>query len=365
MRNTWKKGLFLALWVVLGTALLVGCGTKPASGDQSSTAKEAAEANVKWDNDDSGYLTVNNNLQEPLILFAGTINNRHILGGVRGMENRLIDFYGQVSESNGVFLLRAIREETYRAKGSSVSSDDVISANLVSYDKNNSRMTNIDISQDLGGNAVIMLQNDSNMAMEVRINSPTGPKLTTLPPLARNQKVYLNQNPDGYIFFPIYQYYDKESMSVRSVAISDLAGGYPMNPQPEKPGMTMPVVNFNYDASKLYSPFANLVVTNGTDRGAFLLFGSTRMTSTSGMRMINPGNETFELDLQKSDHLVINSLQIDLSLGASNYLKIPGNDYLAGYNYQVQVNGQGQPLTVTQLNKSDTNNLAIQLVNEN
>jgi hypothetical protein len=210
-----------------------------------------------------------------------------------------------------------------------------------------------------------MLQNDSNMAMEVRLNSPTGPKLTTIAPLARNQKVYLQQNPDGYVFFPIYQYYDKESMAVRSVTTQNVAGGYPMNPQPEKPGMTMPIVNFDYDTSQLFSPFATLIVTNETTRGAYLLQGSSRLTSTSGMRMINPGNETFELNLQKQEHLSIGGLAIDLSLGAQNYLNIPENDYQAGYNYQVRVRNDGVPLSVTQLNKSETDQFAIQLVNEN
>jgi hypothetical protein len=68
-------------------------------------------------------------------------------------------------------------------------------------------------------------------------------------------------NPDGYVFFPVYEYYDRSSMGIRSIMAKDLADGIPM----------MPII---------------------------------------------PGSETYELNLQKQERLKIGGLRIDLSLGS-------------------------------------------------
>jgi hypothetical protein len=79
--------------------------------------------------------------------------------------------------------------------------------------------------------------------------------------------------------------------------------------------------------------------------------------------MINPGSETYELDLQKQNHLVIGGLRIDAGLGQASNLDIPEYDYEAGYNYQLRVRQGAQPV-LTRLDKSDTSELALTLLNE-
>jgi hypothetical protein len=125
----------------------------------------------------------------------------------------------------------------------------------------------------------------------------------------------------------------------------------------------VPVINFDSNPAGLFSPFATLIVTNETSRGGYLLQGSNRKTNKNGTTMINPGSETFELDLQKQEHLPIGGMFFDLSLGQANNIPIPEYDYQAGYNYQVRIR-QGQPAAITQLNKSDTDEFVIVLVNE-
>jgi hypothetical protein len=49
------------------------------------------------------------------------------------------------------------------------------------------------------------------MALQIRVDRPDGPTLKTLAPLERNKRVYMDFNPDGYFFFPVYQYYDRSS----------------------------------------------------------------------------------------------------------------------------------------------------------
>ena len=340
---------------------LGGCAT--ASGDQSSSARQAARADVKWDDDSAGYLTVNNNVSDALILFAGTINNSHILGGVRGASSRRIDFFNQVSDSSGTFLIRAVKETVYRTKGSNLASDDIVFAGLVVFDKRDPRAIQVNINKVLGGDAYVIIQNDTNMALQIRVDRPDGATLTTLAPLERNKKVYMDFNPDGYFFFPVYEYYDRGSMGIRSIVAKDLADGIPMMPVIPGPGRDAPVINFDSKPASLFSPFATLIVTNETNRGAYLLEGSSRKTNQNGTTMINPGSETYELNLQKQERLKIGGLRVDLSLGAANTIAVPEYEYEAGYNYQIRVR-QGLPAEVTRLSKSDSNDFGIILVNE-
>jgi hypothetical protein len=342
----------------------MGCGSFPVSGDQSSTPKEAAKADVKWDNDAAGYLMVNNDVDEALILFAGSINNRNILGGVRKLDSRRIDFFDKVFESSGTFLLRAVKESVYREKGSGLDSNDIIFATLIVFNKDEARAIQVNIQRILGGSAVITIQNDTNMALQIRADRPDGPTVTTLAPLERNKKVYMDFNPDGYVFFPVYQVYDKSTGGIRSIAAQSLADGIPMMPEIPRPGRDLPVINFNAIPSGLFSPFATLIVTNETNRGVFLLQGSSRKTNQNGTTMINPGSETYELNLQKQSSLVIGGLRIDPSLGAANVVVVPEYEFEAGFNYQLRVTQNGNPPTIVKMGKADTDELSISLLNE-
>jgi len=355
------KQTLLFLSAIIVTFAVLGCGTSP--GTQDTSPGQAARVDVKWDNDSSGYLTVYNDVNEDLILFAGSVNNRNILGGVRKLSSRRIDFFDRVNENSGTFLLRAVKESVYRTKGSNLGSDDIIFASLVVFDKNNPRAINLNIQGYLGGEAVVIIQNDTNMALQIRIDSPDGPNLTTLAPLERNKRVYMEFNPDGYFFFPVYQYYDRASEGIRSVQARSLADGIPMMPEIPRPGRDAPVVNFDSTPANLFSPFATLIVTNETNRGIYLLQGSSRKINQNGTTMINPGSETYELNLQKQNRLVIGGMQIDAGLGQTNNIQIPEYEFRAEYNYQLRVRQGAQPV-ISELSKSDTTELLLRLLNE-
>ncbi|MDR2478279.1 MAG: hypothetical protein LBD48_03090, partial [Treponema sp.] len=326
----------LAAFLAALVAVLGGCSSLPGSGTQDSSPKEAAKANVKWDNDSGGYLTVYNDVNEDLILFAGSINNRNILGGVRKLESRRIDFFDKVAEDSGTFLLRAIKEPVYRSSGSNVKSDDILFASLVVFNKNDARPITVNVQKYIGGEAEIIIQNDTAMALQIRVDNLNGPVVTTLAPMERNKKIYMDFNPQGYMFFPVYQYYDRTSSGIRSIQPKSLADGIPMMPEPPRPGRPTPVVNFDATPANMYSPFAALIVTNETSRGAYILQGSSRMINQNGTTMVNPGTETYELNLQKQPHLVLGGLKVDFSLGQANVVDIPEFDYKAEYNYRLR-----------------------------
>jgi hypothetical protein len=359
MRVKQNLVLLAAIAVLLAVA---GCGT--VSGSQDSSARQAARVDVKWTDDATGYLTVENDIAEDLILFAGSINNRNILGGVNKLASRRVDFFDKLGESSGTFLLRAVKEEVYRSKGSGLNSDDIVFAGLVVFDKNNPRQIVINIQRFLGGSAEIRMNNDTNMVVQIRVDRPDGPTLTTLAPLERNKVVYMDPNPDGYTFFPVYQYYDRATQGIRSITAQSLYDGEFMMPEIPRPGRDTPVVNFNHKPEGLFSPFATVIVSNELQgRAVFFTQGGNRKTNQNGTRAINPGSETYELDLLKQQHLVIGGLIIDPNLGVDAYMNVPEFDYQAEYTYQIRVR-QGAVPVVTEIGRSDTGSLNLQLLNE-
>ncbi|MDR1837493.1 MAG: hypothetical protein LBQ89_07535 [Treponema sp.] len=354
---------FIALSVAAIVMLAVGCGSGPRPGTENTSARNAARVDVKWDDDATGYLTVQNDINEDLILFAGSINNRNILGGVRKLASRRVDFSGKFSEASGTFLLRAVKESEYRRKGSGLESDDIIFAGLVVFDKGDPRPINVNIQRYLGGNAVVTIQNDTNMALQIRVDRPDGPTLTTLAPFERNKKVYMDFNPRGYVFFPVYQYYDRTTQGIRSIMAQSLYDGIPA--LPELPGSNRDAtIDFDSTPAGLFSPFATLIITNETRRGAILRQGSSVLTNQRGTQMFNPGSETYELDLQKQASLTIGGLSVDLNLGAANFIRVPDYTYRAEYTYQIRIREGGAAPVITEIGKSDTNNLSITLLNE-
>jgi hypothetical protein len=355
-----KIAFVLAAFVVI---LAMGCGSTPPPGTEVTSARDAASVVVRWDNDDAGTLTVNNDVTDDLILFAGSINNRNILGGVRQVASRRIDFFNRVSEDSGTFLLRAVKESTYREKGSNLNSDDIIFASLVIFDKSNARPITINIQRYVGGNAVVVMQNDTNMALQIRLDRPDGPVITTLAPLERNKRVFMDPNPMGYTFYPVYQFYDRTTMGIRSIMPNSVAEGRQMNPQVPRPGQPIPTITWDASIPSMFSPFATLLVSNETDRGAFMLQGSGRMTSQTGNIMFNPGIETFELNLQRQQSLVIGGLSVDLGLGQANLIRIPDYTYEAETSYQIRIR-QGAAPTITPMGRSDTSSLRLELLNE-
>jgi hypothetical protein len=341
--------------VLLGFILFLGTGL---------FGQNAAQAAINWATDPGGYLTVNNNVNEPLVLFAGTINNWHLLGGVRARDFRRIDFFGQMEDTSGVFLLRAVKESAYRSKGSSLGSDDVIFAGLVAFDKGDPRAIWVDINQTVGGEACILFSNDTIMALQIRLDRPDGPALTTLAPFEHNKKIYMEPNQDGCLIFPVYVYYDRASRDIRHVTSGSMADGVPIMPVVPGPGRDIAVINFAAAPSRLFSPFAYLVVSNWTSRGVSLLEGSNRLATQNGTTVIEPGLETCELYLQKQPRLRIGGLSVDLlAPGAAGTIRIPEYDYEAGCAYRVLIQ-QGATPEVIGYGKLDTDDFSIQLVNE-
>ncbi|GHV73114.1 hypothetical protein AGMMS49940_04160 [Spirochaetia bacterium] len=368
-----KMKIFGWLAIAVLIMVFVGCGSTPESGERSSTAKEARSVNVNWDSESTGTLTITNNTQEAFILFAGSISNQGIIGGIKSGPNvtRNFDIFDDVSENNGVFLLRAVRESDYRSEGSKINEDDVKFARLVTYDKNQRNMRTdiiIDNTSAYGGNEIVFFENDSNLVLEIRLDSPTGEKVATLPPFQRKKPVALQPDPQrfGYTYYPTYIYYDEKQHDVRSITTTDLAQGISALPIDPDSGQNVPFVVFpKPNTNNISHPVATLIVRNESDSGVLFRTGASPLRSIRGNGMINGGGEeTFELDMNKMTTREIGGLNIDLRKGQENVKQVERKAYQAGWNYTLTLGRDGNLTWSEDGYLPDANRLNISLVNE-
>jgi hypothetical protein len=326
--------------------------------------------NINWDNEAVGVLSVSNDVDDALVLFAGSINNRSIIGGIRPLSQRSFDIFNDVPAeiANGSFLLRAVRESVYRAKGSAVNDDDVIFARLVTYNRNDSSLrTSVHIDTRVSGEGLVYFENDSNLVLEIRLDSPTGERIATLPPFQRKKAVYLTPDPYGYTYYPTYVYYDDKQRDIRSITTSDLAQGKSM--RPVVPGGTeaIPFVAFaKPNTGNIFAPVATLIVVNESSGGIFYRSGTAPQTSVRGNVMINSGDsETFELDMKQLKTREIGGLNIDPRQGEDRVLYVdPPMTYQAGFNYTLTIHRDASMTWSEDGAVADANKLEISLVNE-
>ncbi|MDR1074100.1 MAG: hypothetical protein LBL45_10580, partial [Treponema sp.] len=362
------RGISPAL--AMATLMALSCGSIQ-SGMQTSTAREAQRVNVNFNNEPAGILTVTNNVNDSVILFAGSIANGSIIGGIRNgpSATRTFDIFDDVSEPSGSFLLRVVREEAYRRYGSAVPEDDVIYSRLITYDKTKrDEKTSLTIDARVGGDGMIYFENDSSMVLEIRLDSPVGDKIATLPPFQRKKAIHLNPDPYGYTYFPTYVYYDNGQKQLQSITTSDLATGRSMRPIVQGSGEDVPFVVFpKPNTPDITAPVATVLLRNASNNGAFFREGTAPKTSGRGNVMINSGGtETYELDMHRQKEAKIPGLNIDTRRGESNVIPINQDlIFKAGYVYTiVLLPNFTLEYQVSEPTSYDADSLSIALINE-
>jgi len=346
---------FAAIIMLTTTAY---AGGKKEKGDQSSTSRQARSAEVRWTDDSNGYLQVNNNIKKPLILFAGSVNNTNILGGVRAESSRRINYFNAVQNQAGSFLLRAVPEDVYRTKGSGVDSSDVVYAGIVTFDKREPKITVLNIDKRLGGSAYVIIENHTRMALEITLDNPKGEILTTLGPNEMNRKVYLEPSTEGYVWWPIFKYYDKTYDVVQSVE-PDRGVARLMNPAIPSATVSTPTIKFdNTTIGAITFRFATIIVRNEGIEAIRLLEGSGRVRNQNGTNVVNPGTETYSIFV--GDRAQRRTYSIEY--GGKDY-PLKEMLYTPGNTYQILFRRDGTSV-VENLGEFDKSELSINLENQ-
>jgi len=350
------KRIGIVLIAAIALLAVVGCVTE--RGDQSSTPRQARQADVKWTDDSNGYLQINNNVKKPLILFAGSVNNNNILGGVRAESSRRINYFNVVEKDTGSFLLRAIPEDVYREKGSRIDSTDIVYAGIVTYDKREPRVSQLNIDFRLGGRAYVIVENHTRMAMEIALDNPNGATLTALGPNEMNRRIYLEPSTEGYVFYPIFKFYDSTNNVVQSIE-PERAVARLMNPAVPSATVSTPTIKFdNTNIGALTFRFATVIVRNEGIEAIRLLEGSSRVMNQNGTNVVNPGTETYNIFVGDRGQRRTYSIEY----GGRDY-PLRETLYMPGNTYQIVFRRDGTN-EVTPLGEFDKTDLSIRLENQ-
>lgn len=185
-----KRALLVLPALLFAAAVVVGCGSTP----KRQVMKDMKT--LSYTNQPNGELELINRTEYELVIFAGTIDRKNILGGIHAGDSRAFDFRAYVNSQSGAFLCRAVNKEIYEQKSGFINETDVVWAKLVTFGEAKSSFT---IVPEVGGEGKLLFENASPYPVEVRLNGTTGKVLTTLPPYCKEQYVYVKPNKRGYV----------------------------------------------------------------------------------------------------------------------------------------------------------------------
>lgn len=365
-----KRVVGMVAVVIASASLIVGCASTKSGADYS-TAKQAAKLDISFANEATGTLTVQNDVKEPLVLFAGSIANNHVIGGIKALDTRTFEIFDDLpsEKSRGTFLLRAVKESVYRSKGTALDKDDVIFGRVITYDSNDrNKQTNITIQSRNGGDGIVYFENDSNLVLELRLDSPEGETIAVLSPFQRKTQIHLEPNPYGYTYFPVWRYYDKKNDTIGTISVTDLSQGESASPVVPGSGRDPQFVVFpKPDVSKIYAPVFQVRIANETSGGILFRSGQTpQITRDTGIAMVNSGESIvgFEFDMKNNKEREIGGLNFDIRKGNDKAISIPRYTYKAGCVYTITLRKDFTVSISESEPDSDLNNLDIPLVNE-
>ena len=329
-----KRSILTGMLFSILAFILAGCLSTDGSARKQATKDMKA---LSYKNQPDGELELNNQTDYDLVIFAGKINRKNILGGIKSHDARSFDFRPFLTSSSGAFLCRAVSKDSYEEKGGRLTENDIVWAKLVVFGSSKSSFTIVD---QVGGEGKLLFENSSPYPLEIRLNGTTGEVLTTLPPYCKEQYVYVKPNKRGYVYFPTYLVYDRDTGKVNSITGKEEEG------QPARPatGTEMPqTVTFPMPDSNLYgAKVAYLTVKNESGKAFIFRNDNTEVASQSGYTMINSGETlTFEIDANESGK-TYRALNADFRVGPANkrYVKLFNGEaklFKAGVEYEISV----------------------------
>lgn len=284
---------------------------------------------VNYKNDKNATLLVENHLNDNIILFAGAVNKRNLIGGVRAAGDKYVAIRDRVQGNSGIVLLRAVKEDVFKKKKYNLDEEDVVFAKMVVFNKDTPQDGKITINGSSGGEHGLYIENNSPFALEIRLNNINGPVLTTFSPHERARIVTMDPNPAGYKFYPTYVYYDARTGQLSSIQPSSEASGQTRRPLDLNQRRSMQLIRFNGpsdDDLPIQPAYLTIVNQTGTEI-AKLFNGGANLYSQKGYLALNPGEtDTYEMDIQPAskDSMTFGTLEIDRDRGEAYIIQVEG-----------------------------------------
>lgn len=306
-------------------------------------AQEAKNAAKISFNDENGTLLIRNNTTVDVVIFAGSINRKIILGGIKSNKTRSFDITKLPSiPKRGTFLIRAVNYETVKNK-TYIMDADVIYTGFVTYnldDKNDINLLIIPSIIDVKQEFRVYVNNESeNFILELRIEDPIeGQVVAALPPLQFNQCIYLAPSDNGlvYSFYPTFVYVNTDTGKKTSIPGEKYTEQRAIPRTVAEPAFLIRFGDYSPSSIKYNVAFVSL--ENNTNSSVEFHNADNVLKTKKGIRFIRP-KQTDGYELQSSNGEK-GQLYTELSFEFDDFTKIKISDYRfkQGYKYHIVIN---------------------------
>ena len=288
----------------------------------------------------TGTLTITNQASFDIIIFAGNIDPRNILGGIRAGRERTFDLRNSINlRGNGSFMIRAASFETY-GQVNRITEEHILYSALVVYDLDqptDKTHLNIYAGIDKDRDEWIYVSNSSRFVLELRLDTPNGEKLATLAPWHEGKQLFLTPLPNGmpYSFYPTYVYVDPKTNEIRNFG----AKGEDRRWEIPDTRVTPIVFSGPESSSDIMYRLGFIRVKNDTNENFQFKDGGTILPDQKTRRMVATGQlSTFELPADSPER-GRRYANLNIEFQNRRTLQVDPTEIKPGWVYEVTISG--------------------------
>jgi hypothetical protein len=304
MKKNMSFGIVL-LSAVLGLSLL-GCdnGLFGGGGDDENNNQQQ-QSGVDFTSYNTSYsIKVRNGTSEKLVAFKGALSAETLIGGIPARANgHGLPKDSKLFNKSEDFPLILLTEEQYVNNKNNLKSleNSPFTRVFAFYNAQGTNENIYEISKRLGGSYTLIVQNPTDMNVELRLNGINGETIGYAAQGMLDTKLFLNHG--DYTIFPVFKKYN----ALRDEIITVYPKGASGLPMTEQFAFDEEVHEYSVNAKKYlnsqsYSTgTAWLIIDNATeDTGVQLQKGGVIQRTSTGIATINRGAQrTFQVDMAK------------------------------------------------------------------
>jgi hypothetical protein len=297
------KKLFGFLTVAVLTAgILLSCDLDLGGDNNNGTDTSGVDFNSYRNN---YALHVNNSTSKDLVAFKGSLSASQLIGGVRaGVSSHYFEKKSSLFSDTGDFTLIFLTLEDYNAHKSNLKAleNTPFTRAWAFYNKNGEgNDTVIEISDKLGGNNTLVIQNNTHMNVELRLDGIHGPTIGYARDRTQNTTLFMSDG--NYSIFPVFKKYDSFHDRVITMYPTIQEGPFAGSPWSEDYGFS-DGKEITIDVSQITTKqhittgCAYLTVRNSSNSGFSVYKGNVLQKTETGISTINGGEmRTFRIDM--------------------------------------------------------------------
>jgi hypothetical protein len=355
-----KLSILLALGLVV-SMLFFACDSlnNDDNDDNKEEKKPAENSGIDYTNYLTNYsIKVKNDANKKLVAFKGAPSSSTLISGIPigGGEHGLKKDAALFS-TTGDFVLFLVAEEDYLANKDSLSTlaNKPFTRIYAFYNTNADNKLVYTISNFLGGNKKIILQNSTDFNVELRRDGIQGELIGYAGKGSYNTTFNVDSSINGtsWMVFPVFRTFNQSRGEIITVYPKYTSGTLNGKAKFEYFSLDDSLNEATLNASDylgndivLKTGSAYLVVQNNHRTGMGLYDGFSLVTTSTGGQAINPNNSlTFQIDMQKkpgiSDEYLDTRTMAQFKIGTPAYqTPLSSFEYESDKIYRVTITGE-------------------------